>query len=245
MTKKTTVAIILILCVCILTATYAIGEKRGNASSVEGGPETCTLGSLAKIYESVTFSHEMHTLVAEDCATCHHHSKAGQTPLCEKCHRPSSDPRDSKIPNLKDAYHRQCIGCHKEMEMGPTGCTECHAKKATKIPPIKKKSKKEPKTYTLNDLEKTYDPVTFSHGMHTDFADNCATCHHHSPAGETPACGECHGAPFDPENLAMPGLKGAYHRQCMGCHKEFDAGPAGCTECHAKKVIQKSKTEKE
>lgn len=232
MIRKTVLAIIAALGVFLLIASYADGKK--DTSSSENVPETCTLGRLTKIYDPVTFSHEMHTLVAEDCVICHHHSKAGGTPTCRECHGVSSGSKELNIPELKDAYHRQCMGCHKEMEMGPTGCTECHAKKTTKIPPVKKKSEKEPETYTLNGLEKIYDPVIFSHGMHTDFADNCATCHHHSPAGQTLSCGECHGAPFNPKNLNMPGLKGAYHLQCMGCHKEM--GPMGCTECHAKKV---------
>jgi DnaJ-class molecular chaperone len=105
------------------------------------------------------------------------------------------------------------------------------------------KSKNEPETCTLRRLEKIYDPVIFSHEKHTNFADNCATCHHHSPIGQTPACGECHGAPFDPKNLSMPGLKGAYHLQCMGCHQETGSGQLGCTDCHAKKLSQKTAKE--
>jgi len=91
-----------------------------------------------------------------------------------------------------------------------------------------------PETAMIGSLAKIYEPVNFSHGMHTLVADDCATCHHHSEPDQTPACKECHGAPFDPKNLNMPGLKGAYHLQCMGCHKDI-GGPRGCTECHAKK----------
>jgi DnaJ-class molecular chaperone len=137
------------------------------------------------------------------------------------------------------------MGCHKEIDMGPTGCTDCHVKRTTKIlasseestkKPVKEATKVGPEMLILNSLEQRYEPVTFSHGIHTEMTENCATCHHHSPAGQTPACRECHGAPFDPKNLNMPGLKGAYHLQCMGCHREMGGGPMGCDECHAKKT---------
>jgi predicted CXXCH cytochrome family protein len=242
--RKTIIGTLLVLCVGLGIASYAGGEKKTNVSSSENVPEIFTLGRLAKIYEPVAFSHEAHTLMAEDCATCHHHSEAGQTPSCNKCHDASSASKESGIPGLKDAYHRLCMGCHREMEMGPTGCAECHAAKAVKVAqkapvPVRKKAEKGPEILILGALEKRYEPVTFSHDMHTLMADDCATCHHHSEPGQTPGCHECHGAPFDPKNLNMPGLKGAYHLQCMGCHQEMDSGPVGCTECHGKKAGQK------
>ncbi len=241
--RKTIIGTLLAYCVGLIVVSYAGGEKTTNTSSSEGVPETCTLGSLAEVYETVTFSHQMHTLLAEDCAMCHHHSEAGRTPSCSKCHGASSGSEGSGAPGLKDAYHGQCIGCHKEMEMGPTGCAECHIKKVAKVTQkalTKKKTGKGPEVSILSTLEKRYEPVTFSHDMHTLVADECGTCHHHSDPGETPACGECHGDPFDPQNLNMLGLKGAYHLQCMGCHREMDSGPVGCTECHAKKAGQET-----
>ena len=197
--------------------------------SSENPPETAVIGSLAKTYQPVTFSHDMHSMMADDCATCHHHSEPDQIPSCRDCHgvRP-------EIASLKDAYHGQCMACHREMDMGPTGCAECHTKKVAQRTPAKTKPESGPEISTLNTLERIYEPVTFSHGAHVLFADECAACHHHCEPGQTPACKECHGAPFDPKNLNMPGLKGAYHLQCVGCHKEM-GGPRGCTECHARK----------
>jgi len=243
--RKATIYFVLALAASLVIGSYAADEKTG--------PETVKLKSLAAVYEPVTFSHDMHSLVAEDCAVCHHRSPAGQTPACSKCHRASLDSKKSGLPGLKDAYHGQCMGCHKEMNMGPAGCTECHAKRTTKIPvsskaptnePVKQAVRTAPEMLTLSSLENRHDPVTFSHLMHTEMTEDCATCHHHSPTGETPSCGECHGAPFDPKNLNMPGLKGAYHLQCLGCHREMDTGPVGCTECHAKKASQTTGVEK-
>ena len=96
-----------------------------------------------------------------------------------------------------------------------------------------------PETITLDILSKRYGPVEFSHGYHADMAGDCASCHHHSPKGTTPACGECHEPiivyHYDPaQGGPNLGLKGAYHGQCMDCHKEMESGPMGCTDCHEK-----------
>ena len=222
--RKKFSTIFLLLAISLILVSYAVGEKKES-----NGPETATLGILSKIYEPVKFSHGSHTQVAENCAKCHHNSKAGQTPTCHECHLSQIGSKGSTIPGLKEAYHGQCISCHKALGMS-SGCRDCHSKKTSKV-----SSKNGPETCNLNKLEKLYEPVLFSHNAHTSLADDCAVCHHHSPVGETWACGVCHGAPFDSKNLDKPGLKGAYHLQCMGCHKEVGSGPVGCAECHSKK----------
>jgi hypothetical protein len=242
-TRKTIILTALALTVGLVIGSYAGGEKTDESSSTVSGPETLTLDHLTEIYQPLEFSHGMHSLISEDCATCHHHSPAGLTPSCNKCHQVSA-AQGASMPALKDAYHRQCIGCHKEAGTGPTGCMECHVKRVSKTQAesptkkqVKKASQEGPESLTLSSLENRYQPVVFSHGMHVEIAEDCAACHHNSPAGQTPSCGDCHGEPFNPENLNMPGLKGAYHLQCMDCHKEI-GGPVGCTECHAKKAAK-------
>ncbi|HUU00049.1 MAG TPA: cytochrome c3 family protein [Myxococcota bacterium] len=71
------------------------------------------------------------------CAGCHHHSPSTpgaspkRPPSCASCHGAKSKPGQD-LPDLKSAYHRQCIGCHQAMgleTMGvkkPFGCTGCH-----------------------------------------------------------------------------------------------------------------------
>lgn len=250
MISKTAIHGIWALALGLMVASYAGHQGNAETSSPGQAPETLKLGHLAKVYQPLTFSHETHSMMAEDCATCHHHTPTGATPACGKCHSASMTSKTSGAPPLKDAYHGQCIGCHKDIGAGPTGCTQCHTKAEMSAPPsapvkeqVKPTAEDGPETLTLKSLEKRYQPVVFSHGPHTDMAENCAACHHHSPAGETPACSECHGEPFNPQNLNMPGLKGAYHLQCMGCHREIGAGPVGCTECHEKKTGATSETQ--
>jgi hypothetical protein len=66
----------------------------------------------------------------------------------------------------------------------------------------------------------------------------CAGCHHHSPAGERPPrCAACHG-PTAAATLDKPGLKVAYHRQCIGCHIAMNIEKQGCADCHASKEVE-------
>lgn len=85
----------------------------------------------------------------------------------------------------------------------------------------------------LKYLENLYEPSVFDHELHEGAADSCKTCHH-KPAGQNVKCITCHKVPFDKDNLAVIGLKGAFHEQCMKCHKE-NGVKNGCLDCHAKK----------
>lgn len=76
---------------------------------------------------------------------------------------------------------------------------------------------------------------------------NCARCHKNSGAQPVVSCKGCHASdPFTPEALKQqrdqqppvyhrdkPGLKGAYHMSCLGCHQKM-SGPTGCQDCHTR-----------
>jgi hypothetical protein len=76
--------------------------------------------------------------------------------------------------------------------------------------------------------------------------DNCRRCHDNGGETDSANCEDCHPAKrFDAEYLAKiekdihlyhldkPGLKGAFHQRCLGCHKEMDAA-IGCQDCHTR-----------
>jgi hypothetical protein len=95
--------------------------------------------------------------------------------------------------------------------------------------------------------------VLFDHATHTSpsgFGVSCADCHHH-PADDDSAlvaCSYCHQTlPDDTaypescldchdedeiEDTQVPNAADAAHGQCIGCHKEFEAGPDACSGCH-------------
>jgi hypothetical protein len=61
----------------------------------------------------------------------------------------------------------------------------------------------------------------------------CSACHQTLPEGQTYAqrCLDCHDASEveDTENINN---SDAAHKQCIGCHEEFGAGPVECSQCH-------------
>jgi Ni/Fe-hydrogenase subunit HybB-like protein len=86
-----------------------------------------------------------------------------------------------------------------------------------------------------------YDPVPFKHSKHVPVVKDCTVCHHRQPRekGDTYGdpltladlkrrqklpvnCSSCHGKPFNPKQLHVPGLMGAYHQLCMDCHRKAE-----------------------
>jgi hypothetical protein len=81
-----------------------------------------------------------------------------------------------------------------------------------------------PDVVILDELQKLYDPVRFDHRAHAQmvsFSGGCEVCHHYTPPdADHPACVSCHPKEIAHEDIAQPGLKGAYHRDCLDCHRE-------------------------
>ncbi len=97
-------------------------------------------------------------------------------------------------------------------------------------------SEEAPDVILIDKLADIYVPVVFPHKLHaamTEMGGGCETCHHNNPPGPILACDECHGGPSNPANLRQPSLKGAYHRQCLNCHREW-THETDCAVCHAK-----------
>ena len=114
-----------------------------------------------------------------------------------------------------------------------------------------------PEKIVFNKLSDTYKPFEMPHRkivfslmekikdnnlaafFHSEKGTICKGCHHNSPVSlKPPKCGSCHGKPFDDKDKFRPGLKGAYHIQCMECHHNMGIkGLNGCTECHKEKKI--------
>lgn len=127
-----------------------------NGHALDGSPGEIHIDVLANHYEGVVFDHDLHVMVSEGCAVCHHHTTgtpvlnsycagchANEEPLptvsCQGCHsaEPMTAGRMQQVgtefifhadkPDLKAAYHLSCLGCHQEMG-APVGCQDCHAR---------------------------------------------------------------------------------------------------------------------
>ncbi len=87
-------------------------------------------------YGKVTFTHKKHADAIKECVKCHHTWKKGETSgkLCKDCHKATKEAsKDGKGITAKDAYHKDCKGCHEDAKKkgektGPVGCTQCHVK---------------------------------------------------------------------------------------------------------------------
>ncbi len=136
-----------------------------------------------------------------------------------------------------------CTNCH--LCPNPTAenpclkvCPHSSKKGASRVPP----AVDYPEVVVLSKLSELYGPVVFAHKYHAEMCEmgqGCSQCHHARPAGEYPACGECHASTTQSReqlSIDQPGLKGAYHRQCLDCHIAWSQAN-DCGFCHAVKQV--------
>lgn len=107
-------------------------------------PEMVVIDTIADQYGPSKFPHAMvvsrlHAAIASCklaapfhgatellCTGCHHKTPLGERPPpCSSCHGEKGAATED-MPDLRAAYHRQCLECHKQMDIGKQGCTDCH-----------------------------------------------------------------------------------------------------------------------
>ncbi len=202
-------------------------------------PRLVMLDELEDVYLPVPFDHEGHARMAQmtgNCAVCHHYTPEGlKHPACKTCHEPSSGKSDIRKPGLKGAYHRQCMGCHREWS-GETRCGVCHHAKAGAAakggspvvptpddlmgrmhPPI---PEPEVEVYTIRNEGSETNQVIFRHKEHIHtFGLRCAECHHEDN------CKRCHeeGRNHTQRTRTFED----HHKPCLDCHRNDS-----CDRCH-------------
>ena len=204
--------------------------------------------------KGVNLENAMHQAgAAESCLGCHETQKGAEN--CAGCHAPMG-----KISKRKDDL---CQKCHMMPVSETEKVLNSDAENSLAAEMLKSRKsvigtypeKDIPEKVVIKHLSKDYEPVDFPHRkivhalmdkiknnklagyFHSDEGSICKGCHHNSPVSKKPPqCGSCHGKAFDENNPLKPGIIGAYHQQCMGCHQEMGIEkPAGCTDCHKKK----------
>ncbi len=187
--------------------------------------------------------HGDHTIIS--CVGCHSVQAADRK--CTGCHAAFGPP----------PAERSCNLCHR----GPRTSVELETTEPPSDPvspldPLPAFSDVYPETVTIDVLAAEYQPSKLPHAkivaaldtdvresdlavyFHARSATLCTGCHHHSPAdAPPPACRTCHAKAADPVT-DKPGLKVAYHRQCIGCHIRMNISKQGCTDCHEAKEVQ-------
>lgn len=189
------------------------------------------------------------------CVACHNQSKKASE--CAGCHsqipvRSFEDSNCRLCHNIEPAAILEGIG---DKEWTSARAAEEVAARTRPMPMVDKKDI--PETVTIDSMVNQFDGVKLPHGkivqsLYNGIADNrlaryfhreattlCQGCHHYSPASlKPPRCASCHGAPFADEAGGRPGLQGAYHMQCIGCHEKMGIEkPAAndCSACHPKR----------
>jgi hypothetical protein len=155
---------------------------------------------------------------------------------------------------------RSCTICHQGPTAGdPPASMPARFGEPSELEPLPEVSKEFPDVVTIGVLADKYEPSKLPHrqivaaldtkvrkndlarGLHGSTAMLCAGCHHHSPIGKRPpACSACHAKMGHPTK-DKPALLEAYHRQCIGCHRQMGIKEQGCTDCHVKRTEQTSK----
>jgi len=217
---------------------------------LDGQPDRLLIHPEGARAPAVRFDHAGHEASGLFCTTCHEQRTAGaRVPerTCTDCHRQRAQAGD-------------CAGCHDPHAGRPRGgtCRICHTgppqaqtdEPASRpaAPPLPPVSDDFPAEVVLDSLPGAYGPSRLPHAaivrrldaavrgsrLATAFHGEgalCAGCHHRTPAGtRPPGCGACHQQAAAP-TADRPGLKTAYHRQCLGCHRRLQLA-AGCQDCH-------------
>jgi len=200
----------------------------------------------------VTLQRAMHDMNSEhSCVGCHEEQKAGAD--CAGCHGLMEQGR------LSDHACQICHAGPPPINLADVGGRYNSLDDFRPARAEMRLSFSEddiPGMVSIDILEDQYGPALLPHraiveSLRRDIAANrvathfhghedvvCQGCHHHSPVGQKPPlCESCHGEPFDEGYIHIPGLYGAYHRQCIGCHERMNIEPGrtDCEGCHIKK----------
>jgi len=207
------------------------------------GPDVIVISELEDRYTPVIFSHNLHAQMSEmtgGCLGCHHYNTLGPILSCEECHSKDRKREDVRVPDLKAAYHQQCLGCHRQWSR-QTECVSCHqVKSKAESLDIKERTSElsmkshpvvEEPTKIVYDTEyEEGNLVTFFHNDHVKLFDlECVSCH------KNENCIRCH----DLEKISN-GKNGHYdspikievsedelHKRCFDCHERDK-----CSHCH-------------
>lgn len=214
--------------------------------SSQDAPEVIVIDILSSLYVPVIFSHQLHAQMADmsgGCRICHHRNPPGAILDCGDCHELSPKRADLRKPSLKGAYHRQCLGCHREWSHS-TKCAVCHALKSelteeivrsdttdiveTTHPPIP-----EPEKLVYETNNKDGKLVSFYHNEHVQlFSLKCVSCHNKE------SCSKCHDLKKPTlveqiqagKTIKVQKTKDDHHKACFNCHSNEK-----CKFCHTNK----------
>lgn len=198
----------------------------------------------------VSLEQAMHkTDTTRSCVGCHTQTTTSRD--CAGCH--AVMPKASNNTNSCETCHSLTTGQLAAMEPEPVAKNALAAlDERYRAVPVDKI----PENISIGILSNDYEPSHFPHrkvvqsiikraetsemarSFHGDQAGLCMGCHHNSPKTlEPPKCASCHSK-SGPGPDGRPGLKGAYHGQCITCHQKMAVETVlatDCVKCHDEK----------
>jgi len=212
----------------------------------EQTPELIVMDQISDRYGPVYFSHRIHAQMSNmggGCEGCHHFNTSGPILKCNNCHESTRKRENVSVPDLKGAYHRQCMDCHREWSHD-TGCNSCHKLKKdlkdVKKDNVQKKYAGKQHPVVLEPTKLVYETksdkgkfVTFYHNDHTkQFGLSCVSCH------KQESCTKCHDVKRTDKNKNLKVVtKKTFedqHKNCISCHSKTE----NCNKCHNDKIIE-------
>lgn len=201
---------------------------------LNGVPVTIQLDYMDSLYQPVTYDHKLHAGMPDtSCTACHHHSIKSPFPACISCHPISGTDAETGLINLKGAFHRQCLNCHRELT-SDSSCTVCHAVKSSDATVPPSPATKLPLTPIPHfNHSSTRFPLK---AYHQTVA--CIQCHRKAVNHHTipTTCEACH-TKWPPEfrheltGLKLDDIHTAF--QCADCHNQDNmAANPTCEACH-------------
>ncbi len=208
--------------------------------------------------EGVQLAQAMHNGVSShSCIGCHQQAK--MTKDCAGCHAAMPQKQFSQLA---------CAQCHAvdRERLGPFPM-EAEARASVAENSLNSRQRTAliladehiPEMVKIDGMQDEYEAVNLPHRQivraifsrikenrmaayfHGNDVTLCAGCHHNAPATLNPArCAACHGEAFANEQDGRPGLKGAYHGQCMACHQAMgieEPASTDCVKCHKKRNL--------
>lgn len=217
---------------------------------------SCHTNAGKKEGDKVKLAQAMHSVTSStSCIGCHQEKQ--KAPECAGCHAFIGKPA-----NRQDA---SCKACH--MTPLPAYVNPANDKETMDVAIDMLQARdletktfaadKIPEKVTIGKLSDRFEPAAFPHGkivkalidktrssklagyFHSEQGTLCQGCHHNSPSAEKPpVCSSCHGETIEGADAFRPGLVGAYHQQCIGCHKSMGIekpDSRDCNACHVEK----------
>ncbi|MBN1301795.1 MAG: hypothetical protein JW995_11325 [Melioribacteraceae bacterium] len=208
--------------------------------TAQQGPKEIILNKfegIEDIFEPVNFSHRAHSemsSMAGGCEMCHHYNPPGSIKKCSDCHETNRMRTDLSKPDLKGAFHRQCIDCHSIWD-NDVKCADCHAENATEGAQSATKESYAESYHQpvvepgriVYETEEMDGVVTFYHNDHVNvFGLQCNSCH------KSESCARCHM-----ENNVLADANRDLeekHAVCSSCHDVDN----DCESCHKEKIVE-------